>query len=1030
MIKIKPSEGITHRPGTIVRVTGRIAGTVLDSKELGGRWVVPICDPDEEMTSKPPAFLSINRNPDENKALPPGVKKPLSGVEALFSEELFRPLFRRGALFQAQAVIGIEEGKPWYNVSHVLLFEPDIPVGVQQILREPTCARQILLSCRGVRGYKKSGTEDSRGGVIIGDLVHAILQAVAASSERAKLRQFFEQDPDKLFIQFLPWHAVLKTALGMIGASPRASDGVIVIAKKHLANMLGSSSVMELISDRVWKSETSVVSPAIDGRIDLRTEDTIIEIKTVSEEKKNHREQIELYLVGDMLEFGVDQVLKNHKGYLVFSSGRIKDDAQRVVQVQSPISMLNRFLTARHRYLLASGHHTLPRIEWSANYCKDCYFFMGDPDTGDPSACHFYCQTDRTWGCREEPKEGSQGWDCPHLSVCEQSHCFHSYEVLDDANRIRSALLNEIKIYRQEKEFPGTPADWEGQFTIREIHQGGLLVLQPSFGAEIDSPYCGSEVQIFFESVAFPLKGEVILNGFNADQWWVFIYGTTSCLKVGMACRMLEQRGRLGRLFSLLSCVDALQRNINGNSAEGIAFAGGRVVSGKLQTFNNLKDARESGATDIFCQSFGLRESRRLLKELLDGTSGRVLIITENPNLGEGFHAFLHLNTRYLQEILKGFDKVRGALHNLKNHLESQHVWVASPAFVFSDYFEYLPNRGKDFFDYLVIYQTGTITALEYYLIREYAKKRICVGDANCIGRPMSSPLAIRMGLGDNVLHRVTTRGFPKTNDSFPVVVKREKQELLPTLNAGLGKCRMETLASPKDTGEIKLIPHKHLPVEHKMRESFDEFLVDVSDEAPRKIKLRANKCLSENEAEYDLKNLKFSIFIEVNKSLTSPISGNTYTILSPPQPLQETDPNLPPGKWLVFVQKNSSLHEASNEGEAEIVAELIKDLLGKSVKPKNLAVISPFAKQLELIRGFLDNESTGICLRTPYNIRGESWGTVVISCVLGSLVDSKHEIVNPRFFYTMLRASINRVIVVGHESFIQNHPLMRNIEA
>ena len=95
-----------------------------------------------------------------------------------------------------------------------------------------------------------------------------------------------------------------------------------------------------------------------------------------------------------------------------------------------------------------------------------------------------------------------------------------------------------------------------------------------------------------------------------------------------------------------------------------------------------------------------------------------------------------------------------------------------------------------------------------------------------------------------------------------------------------------------------------------------------------------------------------------------------------------------------------------------------------RRVKPKNLAIMSVLHSQLSMIAQQYETELKGIALRTPYGIRGESWGNVIISCATQSVRE-----IETREIYTMIRAARSRVIIIGASCVLQNHPLLRNIQ-
>jgi hypothetical protein len=1022
MTRIKPSQGASQRPGDRVLVEGKFAGPIIESNNFGGRWTIEVRDHDDLGIGNTPAVLSANWQPQDNPHLPKGIHHLRSGVKSLFKSPEFAPLFREGAPFLAEALVGFVDGRPWLNVSEWLLIEPEFPVGVRQILGEPICDRRIMLAARGVKSSRRSNAEDGGGGFIVGDLVHSVFQAIATApaQDRARLITKALQAPQEIVADFFPREVALKFALLEIGNSPEEINfSPITTSSRHISNLVSSQLVNELLGNEQWHSEVRVAHPAIDGVIDIRSANTILELKTVSIQKKAHIEQAQLYLVADMLKHGVHKVYEGHKAFVVLSSSQITDDSLRVTPVHQDrtmlLQLLDRFITARHRYLLVGGRVVLPEINMAETECEDCPYFKDDPVTGKPSACHFYCQTDRSWTCD----------NCRHQHSCTQSQTRHSYEALDDANRIRSAVLEEIQSLRREEVGKGICQDYEKIFEIAQIHSGGQLTLSPMFTDDIDPPRAGSDVFIQPHGWNERIQAEIIRNGFAEDNWIIATSARMPSLATGMQCRVFQSRSRVSAVYALLTCVDELQRQAKGSSVEGISFAGGRTLSGKLRAVDSIEKAIDAGAEDIFCQCFNLNESRSILKQCLEiNNMGRTLIVTDAPVLGINNDSILKLDAPEIQAAITGVFDAREALKNLKAKLENHRVWVISSRRLMSDCLKFLPANGVGFFDHLVLFEAVSISPLNYFTIRSLGKRRICMGDANTIGVKMTSALAIESGLGNNLLHRVAQKGFPTPETA--VMVKQTGQKLPAGVSEALVKCKMETICEPDEKCTLNFKLHD-FPSEITSAESyFENHLVENPSLNSREIRVRPEGAPSELQIREDIKGLDLNLALLPQARLLAPVSGNVYIVLTPPTPT----PSAPTGKCLVKVERNIT-HSSSiiNINEASLVADKVRQITNDGTKLKNIAIISPFADQLSKISEILGSEGKGLTYRTPYNICGEQWGTCIISCCADSLLTCEQDVGDPRFFYTMFRACINNLYLFGHQKFVSNHPFLRSIE-
>ena len=1021
MKRIRPSQGLRELPAARVIVEGQFAGPVIWSDNLGGRWTIAIRDCGDQASSNPPAFLSINLEPQDNPHLPAGIPSLRMGIRSLFESLEFAPLFREGAPFLAEAVLGLVDGQPWFNVSEWLLVEPDYPAGVRQIIGEPTCERRIMLAARGIKSSRTANSEGGSGGFIVGDLVHSVFQAIATALDREPLIKQAQQAPAQIVAKFLPRQVALKAALLMVGSSPRITgSSEIATAVAHIKNLVSSPAVVQLLGVDQWHSEVRAASPAIDGMIDIRSARTILELKTDAKQKTAHIEQAQLYLVADMLKHGVREVCQQHKAFIVRSSSQIPDDNLRVTPVHQStgmlLQMLDRFVTARHRYLLAGGRLILPKIRLTEVECEDCPFFKDDPETGKPSPCHFYCQTDRNWVC-----DG-----CNHSVSCSQSQLRHSYEVLDDANRIRVALLEEIQMLRREAIGGGASVDWERTFEIEKIQPRGQFVLAPRFSDDVDPPLLGSEVFLQPDGWREGISAEVIQNGFAEDSWIIATGASLPSLAVGVSCRAFQSRSRVAAAHSLLSCVDELQRNAEGSCHEGISFAGGRALSGKLQVVDSIQKAIEAGAQDIFCQSFNLHASRSFLKDYLKANpAGSILIVSDAPDLGLKDEAVLRLDAPTLQDAIAGAVNAHAALVKLRERLNAHRVWVISSQRLFSRCLSFLPASGIGYFDHLILFEAAAISPLDYFTIRPLGKRRICLGDANTIGRRMISPLAQEIGLGNNLLHRVLQKGFPVPE--MAVVVNPPMQGLPDGISEALAKCKLELAHDPAVRCAVQLAPHDFPSTLAPAELCYEDHLVDVPSLPSREIRLRPERAPSDGQLRDDLKSLNLNLALMPQERLTATVSGNVYTVLSAPAPTASA----PAEKWRVKIKRTKGdCFASTNHEEAAMVVSLARRLLGAGAKSKNLAIFSPFASQLQKIAELLGQEGSGIAFRTPYNICGEQWGTAIISCAADSLVNSDPDLASPRLFYTMFRSCIKELHLVGHRNFISHHPFLRHISA
>jgi hypothetical protein len=1006
MSTIKPSEATQHFRKTVF-VEGKIAGSKSYTSANGGRWVVRIADLDKSV-GQYDAVLVVNKDPNLN---PPvyalGVGAPNHAIIKLFEDVTFGALFQPGTTFRAEAVVGNYNGMVWFNVWQIFLSIPQFMIGTRQVYNEPYCERRLLLRARGILGRNINFRNTNFGGTFIGNFVHDIFQKIAVSSHRPELIAEFRENPKEFLLKSSQPMTILSGAMGSLGDSPRIKGNEWRVVKNQIERLIDSSSVQSLINhESNWFSEVPVSGGAIQGDIDLRSAARIIDLKT-GVHSPHHDNQICVYLVGEIVEKGFackDDV----EAYLIYSSGTIKNDSLRVRKIAGNSSRvlesLERFLLARHRLLLVSAGKKLPKIDLDPITCREerCEYISQDDQ--HTCSCHFYCQTDRNWSC-----EG-----CKHTPLCTEHTKRHSFGVIDEANRIRVALTREIEFQRRGAD---TYQSWSGRFEIVDIAPNRSIILRPLSLCELDPPSPGEKVRLKLENDHPTTAGVMMVS--EDDNWVVNNRGNGSFEK-GSFLQLVQPRSELNGIYHLLGCVDYLQRLGDVSHLQGISFAGGSIAFGAPEIVDDFRSVLlDNTVTDIFCQSHGVIKSKHLLMDLINLVSGRILVVSdaEIPAISGS----IDLRCVQMSDLLSGTRSIEDGINRVKDRLFQSRCWIISPDILLNtDICSALPNLGREFFDHAVIFETNSVTGLEYFLIRKFGKHMITIGDANCVGRPLHSQQSKLMGLGDNLMARVYGRGFPSVNGQIiPKLVCEREQPIDPELNRSLDSCRLIPAENCMSKLDIKLVPCKPDSTITERRLIFSCETAAVDGGPPKILRLSIENTPSSEEIESDLGELvcQISNSLVEDDILTSPTSGRSYRVIQAPSNRDDEG-----SEWMVNIfaivdQRNISMSEVIE------VIERSKKLIQLGVNPKNLAILSASHDQLALVAQSLGDELIGVALRTPYGIRGESWGNVIITCAVGS-----SQALDTRELYTMLRSSITRAFIVGSPSILENHPLLRTI--
>ena len=118
----------------------------------------------------------------------------------------------------------------------------------------------------------------------------------------------------------------------------------------------------------------------------------------------------------------------------------------------------------------------------------------------------------------------------------------------------------------------------------------------------------------------------------------------------------------------------------------------------------------------------------------------------------------------------------------------------------------------------------------------------------------------------------------------------------------------------------------------------------------------------------------------------------------------------------------STSQCQEENEGEANAVIELLKALLSEGNKPTDIAVITPFRKQVRLIRsianGVIDSERLPL-IDTVERLQGQDVNCIILSFASSdeNYINEVHEFLfNPNRLNVMISRAKTKVIIIGSE--------------
>ncbi|HAH06705.1 MAG TPA: AAA family ATPase [Elusimicrobia bacterium] len=120
----------------------------------------------------------------------------------------------------------------------------------------------------------------------------------------------------------------------------------------------------------------------------------------------------------------------------------------------------------------------------------------------------------------------------------------------------------------------------------------------------------------------------------------------------------------------------------------------------------------------------------------------------------------------------------------------------------------------------------------------------------------------------------------------------------------------------------------------------------------------------------------------------------------------------------------NLLLQSRENEGEARLAAKLLQELLDAGLRPKDIAVLSPYAAQVRLLKTLI--RSSGTEVGTVDGFQGREKEAVLVSLTRSNDAKQVGFLAETRRMNVTLTRARRLLIVIGDSVTISNHPFYR----
>lgn len=979
-------------------------------------------------------------------------------------DAIFNVPLETGETVVARGIPNTNEGKWYFNVTSIVVRQPETAIGKSEMRTASECPRIYELAFD--KKVYSSGSYDLSPGAVKGDIVHDFLEHAIRTDKYRKLFNsgWNESDIERCFEDVLGREYSLNLALCRLAWI--STNQIKEHAMSAIETLVNDKKIQDIVSNGDNLDTEIALSNAtgFNGRVDLVVDGTPYDLKThyrISDsEIDKHRFQLRVYLFAFLLETlepgesVSERIQEGVEGALIYSSRADVDGVHyeyvrlRERDVADIISMRNEAIVLREGFGTSTTY---------GRDCEGCSFrdptVIGKGEAKGkmlPSPCKFHCQSERRWDCFETDDDGEIISQCQLFGECDQRLEYRTPSTTDHFNQIRNALNDE----REARMRLGTNLDrLENQtleqaglripeLTIDTLDGGQRLILNrgsgviPSFQPGASARLSREDSAHFLSVTYYGKTGDQIVFELDGHPPRGFLDPTATYVAIRTLSTTQFPR-------DLLSQVDYVQRS---------------KISPVLEHKNPATEARETlppsnlNTVENYLDSKGVyidvpvRRNRldlvTELTEVLVSTSyqksneeakipdsdQRILVLNGIPGLTDNLVDKLN----YLSEVVRmdGFadpdtssvtPKMGG--HEIYEAIANSQVIISSLRYALSDHVFHAMETGdknarthsERFFDTVVLLGAETLTEPQFHFLRSLADRLVAIGDIHRRGPELVSGKARESSLGEAYFSRVFKHYASVESDDYhslqvPAELPGQMQEIFSRLDFAAeqisGSVNFvdtggETTTAVSSTTVEETIPQAD---EHKGARFIRLEPIENVDALQITHQLEQLRKLDAGDLtiqnEYTIQDIRFRVLTN------NPIEGDTHQL----------EVNVP-------VESTPYLHRHLLKNSAEV--EAVIDI-SETGQPD--MVITPFVAHANSIRDAFREENLEIPVKLPSEIDGDIRDEVVISTAVS---DEKRAVSPPvsdiETLYTVLNAAQN-VTIVGDQTTLERNSVFNSL--
>ncbi|GAB3680413.1 hypothetical protein GCM10028857_03100 [Salinarchaeum chitinilyticum] len=969
-----------------------------------------------------------------------------------------------GEVVVARGIPNTNEGKWYFNVTSIIIRQPDTAIGKGEMRTASECPRIYELAFD--KNVYSSNSYDLSPGAVKGNIVHDFLEYAVSTKEYRELFRsgWAESDIDQCLEDVLDREYSLKLALCRLAWI--STNQIKEHAISAIEPLVNDEKFQNIVSDGNNIEAEIALSDAtgFNGRVDLVVDGTPYDFKThyrVSDsEIDKHRFQLRVYLFAFLLETlkagesVTEHIEEGVEGQLVYPN-RTDVDGVHYERVRLRERDIADILSMRNEAIvLREGFGTSTTF---GRDCEGCSFkdptVIGKGDSEGkklPSPCKFHCQSERRWDCFETDDTGEVVSQCQLFGECDQRLEYRDPSTTDHFNQLRNALSDEREarmrlgsnLDRLENETLEQAGLRIPELTVDTLDGGQRLILN-SDSEVIPSFQPGSNVRLSREDSEYYLS--VIYYGKSEDKIIFELDGhpprgffDPTATYVATLTLSAAQFPR-----DLLGQVDYIQRS---------------GISPVLERKNPASDARETllpteldvlenclGSESIYIDVPVRRERLGLITELIEiitsysyqvpdeersipDSEQRVLVLNGVPDLTDDIAEQLSGVSGYVR--MDGFadpdtasvtPKMSG--HEIYEALESSQVIVSSLHYALSDHvFHGMEDGDKNarthsekFFDTVALVGAETLTEPQFHFLSSLADRFVAIGDVHRRGPELVSGNARESSLGEAYFSRAFKHYASVESDNcdslqVPAELPGEMEDIFSRLDFAAeqipGSVDFVDAGGEATTAISSTTIEETIPRADEQNEARYIRLEPIESVDALQISYRLEQIRTLDagdltiQNEYTLQDIRFRILTN------NPIDGDSHQL----------EVNVP-------IESTPYLHRHLLQNSAEV--ETVVDVC-QSDQPD--IVVTPFVAHANSIRDAFREENMNVPVKLPSELDGNIRNEVVVST---AIADENRAVSPPvseiETLYTVLSAAQD-VTIVGDRTTLERNSVFSSI--